>query len=367
MTDLDEQDVERRVRTLLDARSLSVRAGVPDPAFARAEARSMGLRRRSRLPRLPSRRVAAVIAAVATVAAVAAVVVVVRIDRRAAGTEPATSPGKSVITDPAALVDVSWRLTRIVDPARQVAATPSADLTFEFSPSGDVHDNGGDSSAAVLSRRDIRFTQPGWVNGAVAGLPHLDLSQSNFAYGLLTGAVGWSIVKSTLTLFAPGRGRLVFIRTTPPPTLPTCGRVPVSAGPFASRLRVILHAPAQARSGSTIHMTMGLRHTPMAPNIIDLPQSPNRLEPVVVVQNGYIVGKYRGGIAGNGWPLGSSIAHLPVRPLLLSGCPSGPIDYANPDASRHPLPPGHYQLVGEFLIDKHTFLASDTLPITVTN
>jgi hypothetical protein len=126
-------------------------------------------------------------------------------------------------------------------------------------------------------------------------------------------------------------------------TLRTCGAMPTSTSPLASSVVLTLSAPAAARSGTTINAVAVLRAIGATVTV------PDAGLPVLVdvVQGSAVVGTYTGAIGGTGLAaaIDSRGQELPTAPLLLSGCPSGRIDYAHPDASRRPLPAGSYQLV----------------------
>jgi len=127
--------------------------------------------------------------------------------------------------------------------------------------------------------------------------------------------------------------------------LPTCGSAPVTSGPASALASITLTAPGEARRGSVIRPTVTVRVAGAdEPKDLGLPAE------LDIVRAGKVVGTYHGAIAGVGLWLRPE-AHsaqgqqLPAEPLLLSGCPAAKVDFADPDATRRPLPAGEYQLI----------------------
>lgn len=155
------------------------------------------------------------------------------------------------------------------------------------------------------------------------------------------------------------------------PTLGTCGVPPKASGPDAGHIALTLVSPARAASGSTIMPTATIKVAGSDRVLGNLGQPVD----VDIVLDGKVVGTYRGMVAGTGVVVrpdarsgaGQSIS---VTPVLLSGCPSSHIDYAAPDATRHPLPPGLYELIA-FMEDSQPGapgggLVSAPVPLTIT-
>lgn len=150
--------------------------------------------------------------------------------------------------------------------------------------------------------------------------------------------------------------------------LPTCGHAPTSFGRYASRVVATVSAPPSAASGSTIHPDLSIRALGDQPVRLDTGQP----APVYITQHGEVVGRYGGLVGGTGlgMTLTSKPTAIPVASLLLSGCSRGPIDFAHPDASRQPLPPGRYQIVATLAGGRHNHewqIASTPSDITITN
>jgi hypothetical protein len=152
----------------------------------------------------------------------------------------------------------------------------------------------------------------------------------------------------------------------------TCGLPLTSSGPDAARVVLTLTAPTQARSGSTVTPTATFTVTGDGEIAGLLGQPVN----VVIVRNGLIVGAYTGASGGTGVAVGNAASSnggqaIPVAPVLLSGCPATRIDYGHPNATRHPLPPGDYQLVAILEADGYgvptSLIVSAPRSIRVTN
>jgi hypothetical protein len=168
----------------------------------------------------------------------------------------------------------------------------------------------------------------------------------------LRGWVGVAAVVVTVAAISAG-GLLIYQSASPRHTasggLPTCGSAPTPRGNDAGKIELTLRAPASATRGTTIQVAREVHSlTGKAEYVVGENES---AAGIVIVQDGKVVGKYRGGVAG--FEVGISapprgVAALPAARVLLSGCPTGPVDDAHPDASRKPLPPGHYELVGTF-------------------
>ncbi|HEV7191718.1 MAG TPA: hypothetical protein VGN35_00830 [Jatrophihabitantaceae bacterium] len=121
---------------------------------------------------------------------------------------------------------------------------------------------------------------------------------------------------------------------------------PTSSARDDGRIVLTLLAPSRAVSGSTITSTATIKVAGSSRVVDDLGQPVD----VYIVRGGKVVGAYHGMVAGTGVIVGPDARSgtgqsVPVTPVVLSGCPSGPIDYARPDATRHPLPPGLYELI----------------------
>jgi hypothetical protein len=149
------------------------------------------------------------------------------------------------------------------------------------------------------------------------------------------------------------------------PHLATCGRAPVRSGALAAQVALTISAPTTGKSGTTIEVTAWVR---AVADSVDL--DAGAPAEVVIIENGYVVGRYRGAVGGTGYGghIDTRGKPVPAQSILLSGCPSGHIDYAHPDASRHPLPSGHYQLIATLGPDgPGAFkIVSNPSPITIT-
>ncbi len=125
----------------------------------------------------------------------------------------------------------------------------------------------------------------------------------------------------------------------------------MSGGAVSSRLALTATAPATGKSGATIKITSTIHAAARSVTGLDVGAPADTL----ILDQGYVVGRYRGAIAGTGF--GGTISRrsktVPALSLLLSGCPSGTIDLAHPDASRRPLPLGRYQIVAVLHSEGH--------------
>jgi hypothetical protein len=132
-----------------------------------------------------------------------------------------------------------------------------------------------------------------------------------------------------------------------------------------------LVAPSHGISGSTLSPTASFTVSGTYGIVGDLGQPVN----VVIVRNGMVVGAYTGAEGGTGVSVGAQArsSHgqpIPVAPVLLSGCPAANVDYAHPDATRHALPAGAYQLIATMEAGGYgvasSVIVSTPVPIQVT-
>lgn len=123
-----------------------------------------------------------------------------------------------------------------------------------------------------------------------------------------------------------------------------CGSMPTTHGFRYPHVAAVLQAPATARSGSTVHVTVLVRAVGgVSTSAFQGGQPPN----VYIVQRGRVVGEYEGAIGGTGIAGVVTSAGLPLTTsVVLTGCPARPVDLAEPDRTRAKLKPGQYQLVG---------------------
>jgi hypothetical protein len=127
-----------------------------------------------------------------------------------------------------------------------------------------------------------------------------------------------------------------------PAPLRTCGSVPTSSGATARRIGITVTAPAPATTGSTLAVKVGLR---------SLDGKAHRLvlgEPqLLLVRNGKVVGQYKGAVAASaiGVTVPAATGTSLDASVLLSGCPTEPIDVSAPDLTREALPPGSYDII----------------------
>jgi hypothetical protein len=145
----------------------------------------------------------------------------------------------------------------------------------------------------------------------------------------------------------------------------TCGDAPRSSGPDAALAILTLTAPSTGRSGATISLQANLT---VSADLDDL-STPAAVD---IVQNGRVVGAYRGDVGGTG--LGAragTTGTVPTEPLLVSGCPRGTIDHAHPDATRQPLIAGNYKLIATIDTGEYGrasgLIASAPVPLRITN
>lgn len=150
-----------------------------------------------------------------------------------------------------------------------------------------------------------------------------------------------------------------------PASVPTCGKAPVTSGKYPREIAVRLVAPHVAVSGATILPSVQMRVRDGRAHVVaDLGQPVESY----IIYAGRVVGKYSG-VIGGGTGFGARLSadssvRIPTSPLLISGCPTGNIDPAQPDASRKPLPPGHYTLEAVLQADRGTWQLV-TPPVTL--
>jgi hypothetical protein len=133
------------------------------------------------------------------------------------------------------------------------------------------------------------------------------------------------------------------------PALPTCGVVPKSDGPLASRVGVQVIARSTAVSGSTFGAAIQIR----SKTATTVPVESVSIVNLLITQDGHIVGRQLGPSAGTGAGFvvtPSSYAQLTTE-VAVAGCgdytpgeslPDATTD--SPDATRGPLPAGDYTI-----------------------
>lgn len=158
--------------------------------------------------------------------------------------------------------------------------------------------------------------------------------------------------------------------------LSTCGAVPQSDGPLASKVGVVIIAPAAAASGSTLTAAVQVRSKTAA----TVPVQSVSIVNLLITEGGNIVGRTLGASAGTGAGFDvtpTSSAQLSAQ-VVLAGCgdytlgESLPdVTMPPPDATRSPLPPGAYTLYA--VVEDDTFgeenprnLVSAPFTITIT-
>ena len=130
--------------------------------------------------------------------------------------------------------------------------------------------------------------------------------------------------------------------------LATCGTAPTATSTDRVDLEFALTAPARAATGTLI--TVGATVRNLTGRQLEIAGF-GGAQDLVITQDGKIVGKYAGASADTGVDAvmaPGEAATMPPGTLLLSGCPQGDTDDAHPNATRKPLPPGRYQIVGTF-------------------
>jgi hypothetical protein len=232
------------LRALIRPRRASVRQRVHKATRRRTQSSAVAVGRRRWL---------AVVGATAAAAAIAAGSYVLTNGGHHA--EVASRPGPSsisrspVLTDPAALTSASWKLTTLIGPAHKAAAA-SAPVIYTFTDRY-ATDHVGDAATARITSG--RITLGTWVNDLMFHRgPHLDIAQANFVGTLLDGTLSWSITGQSLTIVRPGRGSLVFQRTTYNPNAPygnVSGRFMAVGGPYG------VPSPRPIRGIGTVRFT----------------------------------------------------------------------------------------------------------------
>jgi hypothetical protein len=169
---------------------------------------------------------------------------------------------------------------------------------------------------------------------------------------------------------AVGIGIFAAVRRSPlpsragPANLVTCGDAPGTTGHYPRGVTLRVIAPHTAKSATTIRPELELVSQHGRPRLIA--DAGSDIESYIL-SGGHIVGRYSGSIGGTG--LGIRLGQTPIRlhtiPLLLSGCPTGAIDSAHPDANRVPLPPGRYQIVASLQSDKTGAWTMTTPPTAI--
>ena len=101
----------------------------------------------------------------------------------------------------------TWKLDRILDESGLTPATPSAEATFVFRPSGSVRDDHGNFAFAEIGPERLRFTQA-WMNDLMfRDRPPLDVQQSRFVLcKVLVDEVTWFIARDQLVFDKRGVG-----------------------------------------------------------------------------------------------------------------------------------------------------------------
>jgi hypothetical protein len=131
-------------------------------------------------------------------------------------------------------------------------------------------------------------------------------------------------------------------RPTVATKLPSCGNAPKAYGPSAGRITLTLIASSNGKSGSVLPAKASYKLAGTARLTQDLTQPAD----VAIMRDGIVVGAYLGPKAGTMVSATAVPESVPISwPVLLSGCPIGQIDIANPNATRRPLPAGTYELV----------------------
>jgi hypothetical protein len=131
--------------------------------------------------------------------------------------------------------------------------------------------------------------------------------------------------------------------------LSTCGTVPASDGPLASKVTVAIQGRAAAASGSTFNAAIQVRSTTGTIVHVDTIS----VVDLLITKDGRVVGRTLGASAATGTTFDATPSSAPqlTTEVVLSGCG----DYtpgeslpdttvASPDASRAPLPAGTYTI-----------------------
>jgi hypothetical protein len=167
---------------------------------------------------------------------------------------------------------------------------------------------------------------------------------------------------------------IVGVTASSPPS--TCGTVPVSNGPLASKATVQIDGPSTAPSGSTFGAQVRIRSTSTSMVAVESVSIVNLL----ITQNGRIVGRTLGASAGTGASFDAtptSVAQL-TADVILSDCGNYTPDESLPDlrtqipdATRTPLPAGQYTMYA--VVEDDTFgeenprsLVSAPFPLQIT-
>jgi len=173
--------------------------------------------------------------------------------------------------------------------------------------------------------------------------------------------VAMTVLDGSSVVLSPPTPFTVVPATVPGPDgapLPVCG---LPSGPSSRPdLQASLTLTAKPVSGAIVTVAMTI-----APRTGTLDIDTGSPREVGILRDGQVVGFYSGGVTGIGYG-GHGISRsnplqVPATPVLLSGCPTEPVNSADPGATRRPLPPGDYQLQ---TIDNGP-IVSDPLNITI--
>jgi hypothetical protein len=158
--------------------------------------------------------------------------------------------------------------------------------------------------------------------------------------------------------------------------LPVCGVLPLSDGPSRTVLSVTLTGAHTAPAGSSISLGVVARSLTGKTQRLATGNSVD----VLIMRDGKVIGRYPGasapdsvGISQVGKPVllsAPGVYKVYSPTVLLSGCARGTISATDPDASRVPLPPGQYTLIGVLTDNPKDgqvpVLDTQPFPLTVT-
>lgn len=240
----------------------------------------------------------------------------------------------------------------------------------------------GRAHGIIADTRRRRVTAAAGVAAAAAVVAVVAGSFAVFAgagkqAGLKPAATPTPLVSTAAqTLPASAAPTAGITKTIPAAALPVCGMLPHSDGPSRTVVSVTLTGVHTAPAGSSIRLGV------MAKSLTGKaePLTAGSRVDVLIVRQGKVVGRY----AGESAPDGAGTTHVskPVLlsggglnrvygpTVLLSGCARGIITATDPDATRVPLPPGQYTLIGVLADNPRAgqvpVLATDPFLLTVT-
>jgi hypothetical protein len=138
-----------------------------------------------------------------------------------------------------------------------------------------------------------------------------------------------------------GRGRTAPVAPSPD-VLPTCGVIPHSNGPLATKAKAVIDGPRSVVSGETFDGRVLI--TTNENNIV---VDTSTAVTMLFVRNGTVVGRPQAGAAAAGLQLTvtrTAPGQVAAR-TIVAGCATDPIDPTDPERSRVPLPPGTYTML----------------------